>query len=195
MPCIRTYRCKACEHTWDVFHDSSADPIPPCPHCEGRADWQPGGFAMKSNVSRAADLAQQMLHEDYGIPASQINDSQREGDIAYKAPPVSKEARDADAQIADVAREVMNEAEKAGHPVNLPTAPAWGGKISNAKGPQMAQVIAGAKAATAQANREGVNPMLLLNKAQQAGAAPTKARVMSEKGEQSIPIGKNLFGG
>ena len=194
MPVVRTYRCKTCDHTWDVFHASSDDPIPDCPHCDGRAAWQPGGFAIKGNAGRAGDMAQQMLVDDFGLSPSQINDSQREGDIAYKAPPETREIRDAKAQVVDINREIMNEAEKAGQKVNLPTHPAWGGKVA-AVTPQRAQLIAGAKMAADQANREGVNPMLMLQKAAKAGAAPTKARVMTDRGERPYTIGKNLFGG
>lgn len=193
MPVVRDYRCRECKHVWQVFHASSDDPVPDCPHCEGRAAWQPGGFAIKSNAARAGDMAQQMLHEDFGLAPSEINDNQREGDIAFKKAPVSKEVRDQDAQIADVTRQIKNEMEKAGHPVNVPTTPAWGGQARQRA--DFAQVMAGARQATQQANSEGVNPMLVLKKAAEQGSIPTKARVMTDKGEIPYTIGKNMFGG
>lgn len=194
MSVVRTYRCKTCEHTWDVFHASSDDPIPECPHCDGRADWQPGGFAIKGHASKAGDMAQQMLVDDYGLDPSTINDRQREGDTAYKAPAESREVRDARAQLSEINRAAMNEAQKAGTPVNLPTNPAWGGQVAKVA-PQHAQLIAGAKNATQLANREGVNPMLMLQQATKAGAAPSNLRVMTDTGEKPYKIGKNLFGG
>ncbi len=193
MPCIRDYWCADCGNAWQVFHDNSDDPIPDCPVCASSGEWQPGGFNMKSNKSRAADLAQTMLHEDFGLDPSQINDNQREGDIAYKAAPPSRAQIDADAQIADVTRQIRNEAEKAGQPVPIGTTPSWGGAAA-AVPQNISQIAATARASTEIANREGCNPMLLLNKAQKAGIAPTSARVLSETGERQFPLGKNMFG-
>jgi hypothetical protein len=87
MAVVRTYECGECGSRFDKLHFDRADPAPPCPGCAALSAKQtqvPGGFAIKSDKSRAVDITQKICEEDYGM--SDMNDRQREGDLAFKTP-------------------------------------------------------------------------------------------------------------
>lgn len=80
---IRTYRCEDCGDTFDVTCESN-DGDPDCPFCSKVLAWQPERFSIGTNKSRALDVTQQIIEQDYGL--SDLNDNLREGDIAAKGP-------------------------------------------------------------------------------------------------------------
>ena len=84
MPVVRTYRCPDCQYQFDKFHGSREEAYPDCPACAGEVVWQPTSIAIRTHKSAAVDIAQQMAEQDYGL--TDINDNQRAGDIAAKAP-------------------------------------------------------------------------------------------------------------
>jgi len=81
---IRTYRCNDCGDTFDVTCES-ADGDPDCPFCAKVLQWQPERFSIGTNRSRALDLTQNIIENDYQL--SDLKDNLREGDVAAKGPP------------------------------------------------------------------------------------------------------------
>ena len=81
---IRTYSCADCEAVFEVTCDSGDDPDPPCPNCEKVLNWVPTRFATTGVKSKAVDLAQQVLEQDFGL--TNYKDNNREGDVGYIAP-------------------------------------------------------------------------------------------------------------
>lgn len=94
MTIVRTYLCGDCGTKFDKLHFDRNEPPPECPGCQAVSVKNvPAAPAYIGNATKAGDLAGRILQEDYGIPASQINDRQREGDIAVKiAAPLQKQA-------------------------------------------------------------------------------------------------------
>lgn len=87
MAIVRTYACGDCGTKFDHLHWDRNEPPPECPGCKALAAKQvPAGFSIGGNAAKAGDLAGRILEEDYGIAPSQINDRQREGDLAVKIP-------------------------------------------------------------------------------------------------------------
>lgn len=85
MPVTRTYECDDCSWRWTQWHASSSDPYPECPKCAaGAAQWIPGKFAITGVKSKAVDMAQRIMEEDYGL--TDARDNLREGDTVVKAP-------------------------------------------------------------------------------------------------------------
>jgi hypothetical protein len=81
---IRTYRCEDCKELFDVTCGSN-DGDPECPYCAKEMVWQPKRFSIGGSLTSAAvDVTQKILEQDYG--QSNMGDSLREGDAAFKAP-------------------------------------------------------------------------------------------------------------
>lgn len=103
----RTYGCDACSLEWTVMHDSSDEPYPPCPVCTIKASWVPKPLRIKTNKSRAMDVAQSVAE---GMGLSNMKDSTREGESVYMAPPAPTPA-DNEAvmhQTVDAMRQLAN---------------------------------------------------------------------------------------
>lgn len=100
MAIVRTYVCPDCSDRlgtifkFDKLHFDRNEPPPECPGCQAASVKNvPAAPAYVGNASKAGDLAGRILEEDYGISPSQINDRQREGDLAVKiAAPLQKQA-------------------------------------------------------------------------------------------------------
>lgn len=84
MPITRKYLCDECGWEFTVLHWDRDDPVPACPACSSSAKNIPGSFAIKTNASRAGDMAYRMAEESYGI--TDANDNLKEGDSFMKAP-------------------------------------------------------------------------------------------------------------
>ena len=89
---IRTYRCNDCQELFEVTCESS-DGDPDCPFCARELVWQPKSFAITTTKSKAVDVTQQIMEEDYGL--TDFNDNMREGDIAAKTPVRPRAEREA----------------------------------------------------------------------------------------------------
>lgn len=103
----RTYECTGCDLEWTVTHDSSDDPYPPCPVCTIKASWVPKPLRIKTNKSRAMDVAQR---ESERMGLSNMKDNTREGESVYMAPPAPTTA-DNEAvmhQTVDAMRQLAN---------------------------------------------------------------------------------------
>jgi len=81
---IRTYECLDCLTTFEVTCESSDAGDPDCPNCNRVLEWRPGMFSIATNKSKAMNVAQQILEEDYGL--NNFKDNSREGDIAAIIP-------------------------------------------------------------------------------------------------------------
>lgn len=103
----RTYACDACNLEWTVTHDHSDEPVPPCPVCELKSRWQPKPLRIKTNKSRAMDLAQKTA-EQMGL--SDMKSSTREGEAVAMGPrePTRSENEAVMSQTVQAMRELAN---------------------------------------------------------------------------------------
>lgn len=176
MPVIRTFGCDDCGLEFEVTQGMN-DAAPECPRCCVVLEWRPQSFNITGNKSRAMNLTQQILETEYGL--TNFRDNQREGDIAAinaGPPPVAVQ----DAQT----RQLSEIAQASGAPPltaqQAEMAKAfWGGGQTPLQQIPAAQMLADAKAATADANANGVNPMDLLHKAGKAGKLKTPINIMA----------------
>src|SRR5215470_17509578 len=81
---IRTYLCEECNTQFEVACESGSDGDPDCPNCAVVLQWVPSRMNIGTVKSKAIDYTQKMVEQDYGL--SNMNDGNREGDVAYKAP-------------------------------------------------------------------------------------------------------------
>lgn len=173
---IRTYECPNCNQQFEVTCESS-DGDPDCPFCSRVLEWRPGMFAITGNKSRAIDITQNILETEFGM--TNINDRQREGDVAaIAAPPPGGAERDA--QI----RQLSEAAQAYGQPALTPNQAEmakafWAGGQTPMQSIPAADMLNNAKLATAAANAEGVNPMALLHKAGKEGKLKTRIDVIA----------------
>lgn len=169
MPVIRTYHCDNCEQEFEVTQNM-ADSAPDCPFCAKVLEWQPGLFAVKTNKSRAMDVTQQVLEQDFGL--TNFNDNMREGDVATKAIP-DKGTQQRDAEIRQLSEVALAMGQPMSEQQQQMAQSYWGGGAVSQTMPA-GTLLAGAKASTAAANAEGYNPMTLLAKAGKSGKLPIK---------------------
>lgn len=176
MPVVRDYHCDNCNEEFTVTCASSS-PAPDCPYCSQVLEWTPGMFAITGTKSKAMDLTQSILERDYGL--TNFRDNMREGDTAIiNAGPPSVAVQDA--QI----RQLSEVAQASGAPPLTPQQAEmakafWGGGQTPLQQVPAADMLAGAKSATAAANAEGVNPMDLLHKAGKAGKLKTPLNIVA----------------
>ena len=166
---VRTYKCNDCNEVFDVT--CSGDDIDPdCPNCKDVVlQWMPKSFSIGGSVtSKAVDLTQNILEKDYGH--TNWNDSMREGDIAHKSEARPRAEQEVMAKLEHDAKEYAKETQA---PKSNPGF--WGGGQGGPPQNMVAAAIAGAREQTALANKEGRNPMTLLNEA-------------GKKGELNIPF-------
>jgi len=166
---IRTYRCEDCQEVFDVTCESS-DGDPDCPYCKQVLVWTPKSFAIGTNKGKAVDVTQKIMEEDYGL--SDFNDNMREGDIAAKTPPRSKEERDAVEQMERDAKEIAASA---------------GNMVPQAReffsGNQTRANVAAAAFADAKATKGQHNGMDLMAAAGRKGELPMNYRLVTDTGQ------------
>src|SRR5215468_8962151 len=106
---IRTYACEDCGWQFEVHCESSSDPDPECPQCAKVLEWVPVRLNIGTVKSKALDVTQKIIEEDFGL--SDLNDRNREGDVAYKAaPPVQTAEREAiEQQVREYVRETTTQ--------------------------------------------------------------------------------------
>lgn len=154
----RTYACDECTFEWTVSCEWDS-PIPDCPVCErvARQEFKP--IAIGTNKGKAIDFAQQMAEEDYGL--TDMNDNQRAGDIAAKAPPPMQaaEAEKLTREMAEMTRASMGVDATQGRPdLQQQVANFWGGGQN--------QVDIGAiRASSAASQGDAPDPLAILEKA------------------------------
>lgn len=104
----RTYNCGDCGLQWIVLHEHMDEPVPDCPTCAVRAEWQVPLPGLLTTKSQAIDIAQKMAEQDFGL--TNFHDNSRPGDVAYMAPsPMQTAERDQiTQQLMEQARAVQN---------------------------------------------------------------------------------------
>lgn len=162
MPIIRrTYRCSDCGYEMTRTEYASDEPIPDCPACHIATQKVPGLFSIKTNRSRAVDVAQQIAEEDFGL--TNMRDNQRAGDTAVLPPdPIQGAERE------QITRELAQMASAMGSDAPPEVASAvngfWGGQMGSGAGDQSV-----AKEASKAAEAAGASPVGLLEQARDAG--------------------------
>src|SRR5262245_10376379 len=79
----RTYACDDCETQFEVDCESGNDGDPDCPNCSKVLQWVPARVNIGTVKGKAIDVTQKIIEEDFGL--TNLNDNNREGDVAYKA--------------------------------------------------------------------------------------------------------------
>ncbi len=141
MAVVRHYECD-CGCKFEKFHFEKPIELPECPACSilTRPGAQvPAGFSIGSSKSKAMDLTQKIVEEDYGM--SNMKDNLRVGDVAAMTPPA----------IAPAVAGFFNAGAR-------PMVPAV----------TMPGVLAAAKQNAAINHAEGRNPIAMLQKSMQA---------------------------
>ena len=152
MKLQRKYRCLDCGHRWvkTFTVDPSSPEIvdPPCPQCEHQPAPTPARIAapsIKTNKSRAVDIAWDIAQQDHGL--TNMRDNMCEGDVGYIEPPQPSRAVDP---------------STIGKPQLI-----WGGASTNPGQPMPGTevTLGNARQAAMLAKAEGRSPMELLHKA------------------------------
>lgn len=156
----RTYACDSCDTVFEVCHDSSDEPYPDCPTCSKVLEWRPKSFNMTGVKSKAIDLAQNIMENDYGL--SNFKDNNREGDIGIIRPQETASEKD---KIEREVREMVAQTTPA------QTQTFWGG---NAGAPTpVTSMNARSMIAMAKQGAQGPDPMALLHAGAKKGTIPT----------------------
>lgn len=165
----RTYNCGDCGLRWQVIHDHMDEPIPDCPTCLMKAQWEAPLPALLTTKSLAVDMAQRMAEEDFGL--TNMHDNSRPGDVAYMGPsPMQTAERDAlTQQMAEMARSVENEGGAVAPEVKMAMGEGNFWTAGQAAMPNMGNMIAQASPAVAQQQQEGTAATSLLEKARSEG--------------------------
>jgi DNA-directed RNA polymerase subunit RPC12/RpoP len=185
----RTYGCNACNREWTLLHDSSDETCTSCPYCGAGAGWRPKPLRIKTNKSRAVDIAQQEMER---MGHANFRDGNREGDVAAMglAPQHTAEKEAMIRQTVQATREMANAMTgtispemqaslkqfNSQSPATAPAAPPQGQVV-----PLNPQIMAQAKQATSETkSQNGGSPMELLHRGVKTQADPIKtARMMA----------------
>jgi len=169
----RTYACGDCGLEWVIWQIRSEGP-PDCPVCAIQAESAITSPALLSNKARAVDIAEDTMRS-FGL--TDMNDNQRQGDIAYKAEsaPTASEVDQQGQQAAELVRALS--AEVGPQLSEAPQVPGglsqkemgtrfWGGgTVPATPQGQAMDALAGMARANAAATRaEGADPIALLHK-------------------------------
>lgn len=174
MAIYGTYRCDECDTQFKGWRESDG-PYPDCPTCA-----QPGGFAPQApNIigikAKAIDIAQRIAEENFGM--TDMNDNQRAGDIAAKAPAPIQTA-EADAITRELVAAGMGTPEVAPHLQKY--VKDFFGASGNTGGFTVdpAATIQGAAPAAVAARQDGADPIALLHQAKGHGAGIENLNIM-----------------
>lgn len=188
---IRSYYCNDCNHLFEVQCKSN-DGDPACPFCEAAMQWRPQSFSIKTNKSRAMDLTQNIIEQDFGL--TDFNDNTREGETVAKTPVAPTTAdREKEAQAALEFGDMIEARQKSMGEQQLDHAPPGQQAAvrnffgpSGAAGPIASQsmvgssLIAAAKSGPAALGaRDGVDPMGALHRLGKEGKLPSSMRIVA----------------
>lgn len=159
---IRTYLCTDCNTEFEVTCESGNAGDPDCPTCTKVLQWIPAWRgASKTNVGRAADVAQQILEEDYGM--TNFRDNSREGDIAAITPSETMAEREKrEAAVAAVNMEMAKTAPQLNDAQAEAVKAFWG---AGPQAPINPAINAPALIAAAKAGPQGNDPIKMLHDA------------------------------
>lgn len=175
MMVFRTYQCNDCDQVFEVTCDSGNDGDPDCPFCSKVLQWVPGMFSVRGDKSRALDVTQKIMEDQYGY--TNFKDNTREGETVV-IPPAAPTTSSNDALMQQIS-EVAQSRSQPLTPVQADMASSFWGAGAQVPQIPVAQVLASAKQSIALANQEGVNPMRLLHEAGKQGKLPMKINVIA----------------
>lgn len=175
MAKARLYKCKACTHSWwERWEAGEGSKHVGCPECaksqgtHGEPRVSMDGVAGKT--SKAANIMQDMLEKDYGM--TNLKDNLRQGDVAAMVDnPVAAESNKMGGMFSGAGIQPAGAAAPKG------------GMSSDA-------LLAGARAYTAQSNREGRNPMNMFHAAAKKGLVPDTLAIAKQKAMRHNPNAK-----
>lgn len=169
MPVIRTYQCNDCKETFEVTCGAD-DPDPDCPGCSVVMEWRPQKFSIGGSVtSKAVDLTQKVLEEDYGM--TDFKDNQREGDVAFKEKPRTADERHAIEKMEADAKEYAKASQLSPGARDF-----WGGARGGAPANIVASVMADVKSQSTADRSAGIDKVMKLGK---QGVAP-QVRILAK---------------
>jgi len=165
----RTYQCNNCEQYFS-WTGESADPDPACPNpaCDAVLEWRPQSIAIGgSHASKAADLTQKIMEEDYGF--SNFRDNAKPGENAIIPHHETK------VETEMVTRELIEQNRALqGDPAKM--AQFWGGNAGQSS--QMSSMTGQSMIAMSKVGPQGYDPMALLHKGVKSGKVPTPQQMM-----------------
>jgi len=197
---IRTYECMDCRTIFEVTCESN-DLDPSCPVCwpaiqlasdkfnpdrpvhPPAMEWRPQSFNIGTVKGKAVDAAQKIIEEDFQI--TNFNDQQREGDVAFRAEPETRQQREEKQKTSDQIRHAMNipgveEAMRANDPATAAAlrTPGLAPQMKGFWGPAGSAPVhaAAAMAGAKQGPAADVNPMTILHRGLEKGEIPDKVR-------------------
>ena len=161
----RTYQCDDCDTVFEVSLDTGDAPDPDCPTCSKVLQWTPKSFAITGVKSKAIDLAQDVLENDYGL--SNFKDNNREGDVGIVR---HIETRQETEIVERTAREMVTQ-------TNDPAVKAFWGQ--NAGAPTAVNSMTGQSLiAMAKQGPAAVDPMAMLHSGVKKGLIPKPEQMM-----------------
>ena len=164
----RTYQCMECSQYFEVRHDSGDEGDPSCPVCDDIVmQWRPQKFNIASGKAKVADMARDMIAEDYGV--TDMNDT-REGEQSFKPPPKSKELVEAEGRMENAIKQEISKVETTDPKVQQAIKGFYGGGgVSSVVDvpTSMANARVGPEAYTPQHN-----PISMIHRAGKAGKLP-----------------------
>lgn len=160
MAIYGTYRCDDCNTEFKGWRESDG-PYPDCPSCASPGAWAPQTPNIIGIKARAIDIAQRMAEETFGL--TDINDNQRKGDIAAKAPAPINTA-EADAMTRELIAAGLGTPEVAPHLQGYVKNFFGAGNNGGGMMVDPAASIQGAAPAAAAARTDGADPIALLHK-------------------------------
>lgn len=178
---IRTYLCQDCGERFEITLESGNDGDPDCPYCARVLQWTPTKFAISTNKSKALDLTQKIVEEDYGL--TNLKDNLREGDVAAMTPVKTTADREADEALQRDLRDLATNSERMHPAARTFFGGAQGGPFGQNLNVQ--SVIQNAKGSVP-ADR---NPMALLAEAGKRGQLPINYKLLAANG-QTINVRK-----
>jgi len=176
MPVVRTYECMDCSAVYEVTHESGDEPFPDCPNCSKVLEWRPQRFNTTTNKTKAVDLTQQVLEQDFGL--TNYKDNLREGDVGYIAPTKTTAEKDVIMQReSEAGREVVQRMKQIDPQLKPQVDGFFGGQtaaIGNNRVPVTQLIQAGKMGPGA-----GVDPMAALHKLGKQGKLPQNYKIIA----------------
>lgn len=201
----RRYHCDVCDLIFDMRHESEDEPMPDCPKCiaDGQAaaskiEWVPPLPAIGTNKGKAIDLAQEIAEQDYGM--TNMRDNQRPGDTAF-LPDAPMQTAEAEKQMREILEASQALATQVPEPLGQPAPDGTRNWITdrhaqvdnffqgNMGGGAEGTIGQGeaAKAASAAALADGIDPVGLLERGRQTGNMPLRLNVHGAVPSKDLP--------
>lgn len=158
----------------------SEDGDPDCPQCSKVLIWQPRPFAITGIKSKAIDVTQKILEEDYSL--TNWKDGNKQGDVAAIMPSETTVEREARMRIENEVKELASQAKLPVSPEqNAAVHAFWGGGASQSGSTaQPNQLVAQTLLASAKVGPQaGIDPMRALHDMGKVGQLPNNMRIVA----------------